>query len=135
MVRAPLVDKQCDSERLLDALSPLLQAFLDGLYFSFEGLRGLNQFRSFLWMFSAGESNLSAEFGGSSNQLPHRLFRFLDLIDRPLGHTDPRAEHDLTILILSFSSRPSRHFFASLAVKAFRFSGSEPRIIPVPQVA
>jgi hypothetical protein len=86
MVRALLVDKQCDSARLLDALSPLLQAFFNGLHFSFEGLRGLNQFSRFIRMFSARKCNLPAKFSGSGNQLPHRLFRFLDLIDRPLGH-------------------------------------------------
>ena len=93
MVRVPLVDKQRDSNRLLDALSPLLQAFFNSLHFSFEGLRSLNQFRSFLWMLSAREGNLSAKFGGSCNQLPHRLFGFLDLIDRPLGHTDLPAQN------------------------------------------
>jgi len=86
MVRAPLVDKQCDSEDLLDALSPLLQTFFDGLNLSLERLRRPDQLDSLVGMFSAGESNLSAKLGGSSNQLTHRLFRFLDLIDRPLRH-------------------------------------------------
>jgi len=105
MVRAPLVDKQCDSARLLDALSPLLQTFFNSPHFSFERFRGMDQFRGFLWIFSAGEGNLSAKFGGSSNQLPHRLFCSLDLIDRSLGHTDPRAEHNLTPFIC-FPSPP-----------------------------
>jgi len=86
MVRAPLVDKQCGFEDLLNALPPLLQAFFDGLDFSLERLRGPHQLHCLVGMLRTGKSNLPAQLSGSGNQLPHRLFRLLDLINRPLGH-------------------------------------------------
>lgn len=106
MVRAPLVDKQWisrgDSEHLLDALSPLLQTFFDGLNFSLERLGSPHQFDRLIGMFSACESNLPAKLSSGCNQLPHRLLRFLDLIDRPLGQRASVRKHDLTMSGLFF---------------------------------
>ena len=64
MVRAPLVDKQCDFEGLLDALPPLLQTLFDHLDFPFERFRRTHQFDGLVRMFGASKGDLTAELSG-----------------------------------------------------------------------
>ena len=91
MVRATLVDKQCVSQCLLDALSPPLQPFLDHFYLPFKRLSSADQLCSLFGMFSASQRNLPPQFSRGFEQLPHPFLGSLDLVDWPLRQDALRA--------------------------------------------
>ena len=134
MVRARLVDKQWISdvaECLLDALSPLLQPFLDGLNFSFERLRRPHQLDRLLWMLRVSEGNLPPEFCRRGNQFPHSLFGFLDLVDRPLGH---KASAQNMISHQKKPSSPRRGFLRELGASSVWKARSPEAALHLPSV-
>jgi len=67
--------------KLLDTLAPLLQIFLDSLYFLFEGGCGFHQFRGFLRILRTRSIHLFPQLGRGIRELPYRFFCLLDLID------------------------------------------------------
>ena len=77
MVRATLVDSQCDFARtagILNALSPTLQVVFDSLDFFLESGSCFPQFDGFFRILRARTVNLPPEFGRGREQFPHGCF-------------------------------------------------------------
>ena len=82
MVRAVLVDSQCDCAELLNVSPALLQVLLNPLDLFLKGSRCLRECGRFLGVLGTGEVYLMTEFAGCLHQFPHGFLSLFDFVNR-----------------------------------------------------